>query len=156
MKKEYVCSICGNDYNDLDVYLKCVSTCGAKLKKEQEEAKKRAEELNAALNRVKQAKTYYEQQLKDFKERYPEEYKLNFSDNNCKGTCSGTCSCGNNDDLNKNQKEPLEYLTFTYTDDGKGNPKMSASINGEKVDSNTISNLFNDPEMNHIAKMLGL
>ena len=78
----YKCAICGNEYNGLDEYMECVKQCGAKLKEKEEAEKtqKRMEEINAALNRVKQAKTYFENQLAQFKEKYPVEYDLNFGD----------------------------------------------------------------------------
>ena len=78
--KEYVCGICGTSYYDLDSYMKCVTKCGSELKaqKEAEEKQKRMEEVNAALNKVKQAKAYYEEQMALFEEKYPEEYKMNF------------------------------------------------------------------------------
>ena len=84
MTEKYVCGICGKSYTDLDEYLDCVSKCGEKFKKEREN--KRLEEINAAINGVKQAKIYYEQKLKEFKEKYPEEYDMNFgseSSNDC-------------------------------------------------------------------------
>lgn len=71
---KYKCSICGKEYSNLDNYLKCVSNCVETKKKSNE----RLNEINAALNGVKQAKLYYEQKLKEFKENYPDEYKINF------------------------------------------------------------------------------
>ena len=74
--KKYTCGICGKEHTYLDDYLKCVANCGEAIKLE--ENKKRMEEMNIEINRVKQAKKYYEEQLANFKEKYPEEYKLNF------------------------------------------------------------------------------
>ena len=80
MEERYFCDICGKTHYDLDEYVKCVSKCVEKLKKEkaEEKNKKRLEDINIALHDVKQAKEYYEQRLEEFKEKYPEEYKLNF------------------------------------------------------------------------------
>ena len=77
---DYTCGICGTQYTKLDNYVKCVTKCGAELKavREEEAKKKRLEEINMALNKVKQAKSYYEEQLALFAEKYPEEYMLNF------------------------------------------------------------------------------
>ena len=159
MTEKYVCSICEKEYNNLDDYLKCVSTCGTKLKKEQEAeiAKKYAEEVNAAINKVKSAKDYYEQQLKEFKEKYPNEYKLNFGKHTC--SCnSHTCNCKNESDSIKQdtEKESFKDISFSYVDDGKDKPKLSARVNGVKVDDDSINKLFDDPDTRYIAKMLGI
>lgn len=75
-KTKFVCGICGKTINDLDEYVAHVKECGAKLKAEKDQ--KALAELNAAINKVKAAKTYYEQCLQEFKEKYPNEYELNF------------------------------------------------------------------------------
>ena len=141
-EKRYTCGICGAVHIGLDDYLKCVSTCGAKLQKEKEEAekKKRMEELNASLNRVKQAKAYFEQQLKEFENKYPEEYKLNF----------GNCTC----DSHKNCDDYIQKIEVKVVDDGEGKPKVDAKVNGKK-DKN-LEKLFADPDAKYIAKMLGI
>lgn len=80
MDKKYNCSICGKVLNDLDSYLDHVAKCGEKTKKdmEAEKNKKYLAEVNVALSKVKAAKDYYNECLKDFKEKYPKEYELNF------------------------------------------------------------------------------
>ena len=80
MEDKFVCSICGEEYNSLDKYLECVSKCVAEVKdmRKAEEKQKRLEEVNSALSKVKAAKAYYEEQLALFKEKYPEEYDMNF------------------------------------------------------------------------------
>ena len=147
MNEKYVCGICGTEYNTLDLYLDCVSQCGEKLKKEREEAenKKRLEELNAALNGVKQAKEYYEQRLEEFKEKYPEEYKLNFASEGCHGDCK----------CKSNEKDSPKKIEVKMTNDGKES-KIDAKVNGKKVDDDYIKKLFDDPETRYFAKMLGL
>ena len=75
-KTKFVCGICGKTINDLDEYVAHVKECGTKLKAEKDQ--KSLAELNAAINKVKTAKTYYEQCLQEFKEKYPNEYELNF------------------------------------------------------------------------------
>lgn len=96
MKEKYVCDLCGKTHYELDEYVKCVVECGEKLKKleEEEKNKKYLEELNAAINGVKQAKVYYEQKLDEFKEKYPKEYELNFASEGCicPSDCKGHCS----------------------------------------------------------------
>ena len=158
MKDKFVCSICGKTHYDLGEYVNCVTKCSEQLKKyqEQEKEKKRLEELNAALNRVKQAKAYFEQQLNEFKDKYPEEYKLNFAeekDSCCddKKTCGGTCGgCKDTNTCN-----PVNnWLEFTYKNDGKNTSEMSASINGKKVSDDALEKLFKDPDANHIARLI--
>lgn len=78
----YVCGFCGKAFaNDIDGYVRHVAKCGSKLKtlKENEEKEKYLEEVNAAINRVKEAEKYYKDCLAEFKEKYPKEYKLNFA-----------------------------------------------------------------------------
>lgn len=87
--KNYICGICGKEHIELDSYLKCVAKCGEVIK--EEENKKRMNEINAAINRVKQAKVYYEEQLASFKEKYPEEYELNFGKSVIKPNYTHTC-----------------------------------------------------------------
>ena len=168
MKKQYVCSICENSYDSLETYLKCVSTCGAKLQKERDEAVKRAEEVNAALNKVKAAKSYYEEQLKDFKEKYPEEYYLNFSssddcDDWCDFDCDNCHRCDDYDDelcnfedCENQEKEPISNVVIYTGDDGEGNLKFAAFVNGKEVNDDSFNELLNDPAMSLIANMLGL
>lgn len=147
--KKYVCGICEKGYEDLEEYLKCVSSCGETLKanKKKEEEKKRLEEINAALNRIKQAKAYYEEQLDKFKEKYPEEYELNFGKAEC--VCPSDCK-----GFEENTKS--ETIELSYKDDGKGKPKMKAKINGKDIGTDTLDKLFDDPETKYIAKLLGI
>ena len=147
MKERYTCGICGKQHIGLDEYLKCVSSCGEKTKKEQKEAaeKKRIEELNASLNRVKQARAYFEQQLKEFKDKYPEEYNLNFE--NC--SCNSHKDCGT-----KDTNDYFQKIEVKVVDDGKGKPKVDAKVNGKKDEN--LEKLFADPDAKYIAKMLGI
>lgn len=143
MTEKYVCGICGKSYTDLDEYLDCVSKCGEKFKKEREN--KRLEEINAAINGVKQAKIYYEQKLKEFKEKYPEEYDMNFgseSSNDC--------------DAKAVKREDIGKIEIRATSDGNGKPKIDARINDKKVETEVINKLFEDPDTKYIAKLLGL
>lgn len=148
IKKNYVCGICGKEYEDLNDYLSCVAKCGETVKAEQKakEEKERLEKLNAALNGVKQAKKYYEEQLAKFEAEYPEEYKLNFGGH--------TCKCSKPKDTKSDIK--TETIELSYEDNGKDKPKMTAKVNGKDVDNKTLENLFDDPDCRYIAKMLGL
>ena len=78
--KRFRCDICGTTIIGLDDFLTHVKECGAKEKAKLKEAenKKYLEEVNAYINKVKVAKDYYDTCLKEFKEKYPKEYELNF------------------------------------------------------------------------------
>lgn len=148
MMKNYICGICGKEHYDLNDYMACVAKCGAeeKAKREAEKKQKYLEEVNVALNKVKQAKAYYEEQLKLFETKYPEEYKMNF----------GVRDTEKNADTKNDWDEFVSKLdntgtTVSYLDKGDGNPTIK--VNGEKI---TAKNLANDPETRWIAEMLGL
>ena len=151
--KNYVCGICKKQHDSLDAYMECVSKCGETLKAEQkaEAEKERLAKLNADLNKIKEAKKYYDGLLENFKEEYPEEYKLNFGE---KHNCSkGTCKCSDNKSKPDVKTETIE---LSYKDNGKDKPKMSAKVNGKDVTDESLAALFDDPDCRYIAKMLGL
>ena len=79
-KTKLVCGICGKTIFGVDEYVEHIKRCGEKLNAtlKAEENKKYLEEVNAALSKVKAAREYYEKCLKDFEEKYPKEYALNF------------------------------------------------------------------------------
>ena len=145
--KEYVCNICGKVYYDVDSYFNCVSNCCKEVKESAKQ--KRLEEINAALNKVKQAKAYYEEQLDLFKTKHPEEYNYNF------GTVQSSDAedDDSNDWLAEFDKVP-KGITISVENDGKGKPTIKA--NGKAVSDEFTKDLFNDPEMQFIGKMLGL
>lgn len=148
--KNYVCGICGTEHFNLDAYMKCVSKCGETLKAEQKakEDLERLEKMNAALNRVKEAKKYFEEQLAKFEKEYPSEYQLNFGEkhkypNLIKSNLVGYGRAGD--------------AEFTYEQKGNGKPKITAKINGKEVDNEELKNdLLKNPETKYIAEMLGL
>ena len=149
--KNYICGICGKSHEALDAYLECVSKCGETLKAKEkaEEEKKKLEKLNAELNKVKQAKAYYEEVAAKFKKEYPEEYKLNF------GNCSNdTCKCSHSKDAKS------ETIEISYEDNGKDKPKMSAKVNGKEVKGGildeVVKELETDPEYQYLTKLLNM
>ena len=95
-KVSFVCDICGKTIAGLDEYVAHVKECGAKekAKLKAEENKKYLEEVNAAISKVKAAEDYYKTCLKDFKEKYPKEYELNFGTK----SCGCDCNCNDNDE----------------------------------------------------------
>lgn len=155
IKKNYVCGICGKEYEDLNDYLSCVAKCGETVKAEQKakEEKERLEKLNAALNGVKQAKKYYEEQLAKFEAEYPEEYKLNFGGH--------TCKCAKSKDTKIKSSNLVGFgragdAEFTYEQRGNDKPKITAKVNGKDVNDENLAALFDDPDCRYIAKMLGI
>lgn len=158
--KKYVCSICGKEYDNLTAYMACVSKCGEILIQEQreEEQKKRLEEVNAGLNRIKEAEKYLKEVKEEFKKKFPKEYDLNFGvscdaceSRDCEKT---TVKTGLDKDKNTNEKD-VSSIEVDYVDDGKGEPKVDIKINGKK-DKNLLNALLEDPDTRYIAKMLGI
>lgn len=156
MKGNFICSICGKDYNDLNNYVNCVSTCYKKKIKEKE--------IKDVLNELEHIKYLYEQKLEEFKEKYPKEYELNFASEGCicPSDCKGYCSDeddteDNTEDFSKLTKDNnMESMEFSYESNGKDKPKLSAKVNGKKVDDNRIEELFKDPDIKYLAKLLGI
>lgn len=168
--KKYTCNICGKSYDNLCNYVVCVSKCGEEAKKNYE-----LEQMNKELYKIKSTKAHYEQMLNDFKMKYPKEYELNFGvvaskDNPC-SDCDEGCTCdGENCDCriehkcngdgncysHKDSNVDVNSIEFSYTDNGKDKPKLSAMVNGTKVDDDSIEKLFSDPEVYHLAKLLGV
>lgn len=148
-EKRYVCSLCGKQHHDLDAYINCVSTCGSKLKKEQEEAEKikRMTEINAALNAVKQAKKYYEDKLEEFKTKYPEEYKTNFVKEETKTYTPNYPK--DFSDLMKNSN----IFELSYERNGDNEPTLTAKVNGNEVKDDALKTLSAMP---YVAKLLNL
>ena len=138
MKEKFVCSICGKTYSNLDEYLNCVSKCGEKLKKETDEKKEK--EYRAALDRVNAAKKYYEDQLKDFNNKYPDKAIKKATFNKPK----------------HESKHKSHSLEFNYSDDGKNKPKMSAKVDGKKLEDDFLNKLFDDSEITYLGKLLGI
>lgn len=114
MSKLFKCSICGREYDNVNDFLKCVTSCAAEVKrKEKEESEQRLAEINAAINGVKQAKAYYNQKLKEFKEKYPKEYELNFGNEKCKSNCD--CSKTNTKESSKDISRDKVASEFSDT-----------------------------------------
>lgn len=92
-KNEYVCSICGEVFTDMNKYSKHVVECVERENKiiEEKKQKERLEKLNIELNSVKEAKNYFEDKLNEFKKNYPDEYELNFGDKKCSD--NHDCKC---------------------------------------------------------------
>lgn len=152
---KFVCSICGKEYDNLTAYMACVSKCGEALLQKQKEAeqKKRLEEVNAGLNRIKEAEKYLKDVKEEFKNKFPKEYDLNF------GVSCDACEsrdCEKTTVKSGIDKKDVSLVELSYVDDGNGKPKFDAKVNGKNVDNDSLSKLIDDPYMNYIAKMLKL
>lgn len=148
MNKTYTCGICGQKFDDVWEYGAHVSKCVEKLKKkeEAEKAQKRMEEINAALNRVKEAKKYFEDQLVQFKEKYPAEYELNF------GAPNGKKTVNNSEKVKKENYNP-ESVSISYEKKNDEEPDIHAKVNGRDVE---LDELFSDPDVKSLCKLLGI
>ena len=138
----YKCEICKKEYDNVWDYANCVSKCSKELriKEEAEKERKRLEEVNGALNRLKAVKKNYEYLLADFEKKYPEEYKMNFG-------AKDTEECSSN--LNKEVKRP----TISCGDSIKNKPINKFIVNGKEVETD---DLFSDPDVKYLAKLLGI
>lgn len=140
--KTYTCGVCGTEHVNVNDYAICVSKCVEELKQKQEAEKKRKrlEEVNAALNKLKAAKAYYEEQLDIFKEKYPEEYKLNFG------------AIDTEEDVNLKKKES-KRSTISIGDSVKNKPINRVIINGKDA---TPETLFTEDDWEYFAKLFKL
>lgn len=165
MNEKYVCGFCGKTHYDIDAYMNCVSKCGNSFKKkiDEEKQKKYLDELNASINAVKQAKKYYEDKLNEFKTKYPKEYEINFAET-C--SCSSECKCNHEEKtetyVNPNLDKVPDWMKhsnsmeFSYENNGKDKPKMSAKLNGKKVKDDELARLFAKTGTKELAEMLGI
>lgn len=148
MGKTYTCGICGEEFDNVWDYAAHVSECAKVLKEkeEAEKAQKRMEEINTALNRVKEAKRYFEDQLNQFKEKYPEEYNLNFGAKKKEATT---------DKFEKVKKEKYnpESVSVSYSKKNDEEPKIRARVNGKDIEP---EELFSDPDCKYLAELLGI
>ena len=150
----YKCDICGKEYTDVKDYMKCVKTCGEAevTRVKEEEDKKLREEINAALNKVKGAKNYYDECLKDFKSKYPEAYALNFGkeDNDIKNNYK------NNPPLPNNKNFSKKVEVSAKKENGK-EPNVKVKVDGKDVNYKDIINeLKTDDFVDYVLNMLGL
>lgn len=125
MNNKFKCDICGESIIGLDEYVKHVKACADKEKAKTNE--EYLNKLNSAINKVKQAKAYYDDCLKEFKQKYPKEYDLNFG-----------CNCYSCDD---GSSKKVTHATLTK-------PAGKAE-NAKKIESSEMS--FYD-----FCKLLGI
>lgn len=105
----FKCSMCGMEFENVDEYVTHVSKCAEQYKveesKKKEEELKKAKEVNMYIESIKSYEKIVKAFKKEFKEKYPNEYDMNFIEK--------TCSC---------KKEPRKESFY-------------GSVNGEKCDN---------------------
>lgn len=158
MMGKYTCGFCGEIYDDMDLYFECVSSCRDALRKQiEEDNKKRFEEINTYISKVKAAKDYYEAVSNEFKTKYPKEYEVNFGHDCFYG--SG-CNCHVDKEetgtyVNENKlPDWASVIEASYESNGNDEPKVSVRLNGNTVNDDSFSQLLADPTMQYIAKLL--
>ena len=159
--KTYKCDICGKEHAELNAYLSCVFKCGSELQTKMKKEEERLKKMNEALSKVKEAKEIFEKKLNEFKNEYPEAYKLNFESNgccdhdSCDDCCDGCGECKDECDCNKDHCD-TESFEFEYFDNGKDKPKMSAKVNGKDASNDILKMMEENPDTKYIAKLLGI
>lgn len=161
MSNNYICNVCGSEYDNLDGYLACVTKC-VETKKNDEKVKK----VNAYLNEIKKTENHLSEVKDNFKKEYPDEFYLNFGtqEDTCKcddecNDCDRDCHCESSavsKESKPSKENNLSTMELSYMDNGKDKPTLSAKVNGKKVEYDAINKLFVDPDTRYIAKMLGI
>ena len=160
----YKCAICGKEYDDFMSYGKCVRSCvETKIKKDKEdEIKKLVDGVKDALDTVNKSKEYLNYRLKEFKDKFPEEYNeyyptlMPVNEDYCNDCCDD-CEYKKENGCNEEGKENEEKSFFVEIDSSKGKPKIKATVNGKPVGEDVAMKLFSkNPEVMHIVKTLGI
>lgn len=158
--KEFVCSICGKKYDELNDYMRCVSSCYDKVQKKEEleKQKKRMEEINSYIKDIKSLRHRLDVLKSEFYRKYPKEYELNFGE----VTCSENKNEYNNDcdecasyDLCKSKVDvdDMRSIEVSVINDGK-DKKVDAKINGEKVDYEDVLNMIrNNQDADYLTRL---
>lgn len=97
----FKCSMCGMEFANVDEYVAHVSKCAEQYK---EEELKKAKEVNKYIESIKSYEKIVKAFKKEFEEKYPNEYDMNFKEK--------VCSC---------KKEPRKESFY-------------GSVNGKKCD----------------------
>lgn len=110
------CGLCGKEFKDnqIDEYLAHVNECAANKKAESE--KKKLEEINNKIAKIKSAKVDYETAYRyylhlknEFKENYPDIYEMNFGKEDTLE--SNIADNSNNNKMNEDKEEDMVNLT---------------------------------------------
>jgi uncharacterized C2H2 Zn-finger protein len=76
----FKCSICGMEFTNVDEYVTHVSKCAEQYK---EEELKKAREVNNYIESIKSYEKLVNDCKKEFEEKYPNEYDMNFIEKTC-------------------------------------------------------------------------
>ena len=147
----YVCNVCGSEYDNLDGYLACVTKCV-----ETKKSKERIKKIDTYLAEINEAEKWLREVMKKFKDEFPEEFYCNFGteEDECKCECENNCEC--NYYKEEVTKETPRSMEFYYEKNGKHEPKMTTKVNGKEVNKDSMRDLFKDRDVNYLAKLLGI
>ena len=83
----FKCSMCGMEFANVDEYVTHVSKCAEQYKvketKKKEEELKKTREVNSYIESIKSYEKIMNDFKKEFKEKYPNEYDMNFIEKTC-------------------------------------------------------------------------
>jgi uncharacterized C2H2 Zn-finger protein len=83
----FKCSICGMEFSNVDEYVTHISKCAEQYKvkesKKKEEELKKAREVNSYIETIQRWEKITNDCKKEFKEKYPNEYDMNFKEKSC-------------------------------------------------------------------------
>lgn len=120
----FKCSMCGMEFTNVDEYVTHVSKCAEQYKikesKKKEEELKKAKEVNRYIETIKSYEKLVEEHKKEFKEKYPNEYEMNFKEKVCSckkeprkesfyGSVNGK-ECSDMEEFLKELREECEFL----------------------------------------------
>ena len=120
----FKCGICGKEFDDIEEYLTHVSNCAVKKSedesKKKEEALKKTKEVNSYIESIKGYEKLVKDCKKEFEEKYPNEYNMNFKEKTCSckkeprkesfyGSINGK-ECSDVEEFLKELREECEFL----------------------------------------------
>ena len=83
----FKCSMCGMEFINVDEYVTHVFKCAEQYKveesKKKEEELKKAKEVNSYIESIKGYEKLVKDCKKEFEEKYPNEYDMNFIEKTC-------------------------------------------------------------------------
>ena len=98
----FKCEFCGKEFNDVDEYVKHITSCAEKYKAKKAEEDKAQMEKSRAVNEyvesIKAIQKALDDKKAEFKSKFPFEYDMNFNDNSFYGKINDK-SYDNEDDF---------------------------------------------------------
>ena len=157
--KNYVCNVCGSEYDNIDGYLACVTKCVESTKK-----KEKAKKVDAYLKDIIETEKHLNEVMKKFKKEFPDEFYLNFgTQEDCNCDNGGNCKCKESENKTENKdnkankestKEKHRSMEFYYEKDGKNEPKMTAKVDGKEVDDKLFKSVMKGTDVKDLMNWL--